>query len=81
MKREQGKKLQNSTKSTDLEDTPCGTAVDPQRLVQRPVERGALITELLLKTLLQLSLDEMGRRGVGILSPQLQARRGSGARR
>jgi hypothetical protein len=43
--------------------------VDPQRLVQRPVERGAVVTELLPEPLLRLSLKEVGRRGVGILPP------------
>jgi hypothetical protein len=36
--------------------------------------------KLLLEPLLRLSSDEVGRRGIGILSPLLQARRGSGAR-
>jgi hypothetical protein len=34
-------------KTTNLEDTPRGTAVDPQRLIQCPVERSAVIVELL----------------------------------
>jgi hypothetical protein len=29
-----------------LEDAPRGTAVDPQRLIQRSVERGAVVAEL-----------------------------------
>jgi hypothetical protein len=29
-----------------LEDAPRGTAVDPQRFVQRPVERGVVVAEL-----------------------------------
>jgi hypothetical protein len=45
--------------------------VDPQRLVQRPVERGIAVTELLLEPLLRLGLDEVGRRGVGMLPPLL----------
>jgi hypothetical protein len=47
--------------------------MDPQRLVQRPVERGAVVMELLPEPLLRLSIDEVGRQGVGILSPLLQA--------
>jgi hypothetical protein len=54
--------------------------VDPQRLVQRPVERGAVVAELLPEPLLRLSLNEVGRRGVDILSPLLQARCESSAR-
>jgi hypothetical protein len=54
--------------------------VDPQRLVQRLVERGTVVTELLPEPLLCLGIDEMGRRGVGIILPLLQARCGSGAR-
>jgi hypothetical protein len=34
--------------------------MDPQRLVQRSIERGAVITELLPQLLLRLSLGEMG---------------------
>jgi hypothetical protein len=55
--------------------------VDPQRLIQRPVERGTVVAKLLPEPLLRLSLDEVGRRGVGVLPLQLQARRGSNARR
>jgi hypothetical protein len=54
--------------------------VDPQRLVQRPVERGAVVAKLLPEPLLYLSLDEVGRRGVSILSLLLQARHGSSTR-
>jgi hypothetical protein len=57
------------------------TVVDPQRLVQRPIERGAVVAKLLPEPLLRLSLDEVGRRGVGVLPLLLQARRGSSARR
>jgi hypothetical protein len=53
--------------------------MDPQRLVQSPVERGAIVAELLPEPLLRQSIDEVRRRGVGILSLRLQARRGSGA--
>jgi hypothetical protein len=75
-----GRNCETPRNPTDLEDTPRRTAVDPQRLVQRPVERGAVVAELLPEPLLCLSLDEVGRRGVGILSPLLQARCGSSAR-
>jgi hypothetical protein len=54
--------------------------VDPQRLVQRLVERGAMITELLPEPLLRLGLDEVGRRGVSMLPLLLQARRGCSTR-
>jgi hypothetical protein len=55
--------------------------VDSQRLVQCPVEQGAVATELLPEFLLRLCLDEVGRRGVGMLPLLLQARLGSNARR
>jgi hypothetical protein len=55
--------------------------MDPQRLVQRPVERGAVVTELLPEPLLRLGLDEVGRWGVGMLPLLLQAPCGSSARR
>jgi hypothetical protein len=55
--------------------------VDPQRLVQHPVERGAVITELLPEPLLRLGLDKVGRRGVDMLPLLLQARHGSSAQR
>jgi hypothetical protein len=55
--------------------------VDPQRLVQRPIEQGAVITGLLLEPFLRLGLDEVGRWGVGMLPLLLQVRRGSSARR
>jgi hypothetical protein len=53
--------------------------VNPQRLVQRPVERGAVITKLLPEPLLRLGLDEVGRRGVDMLLLLLQVRRESSA--
>jgi hypothetical protein len=40
--------------------------VDPQRLVQRSVERGAVITELLAEPLLRLGLDKVGRWRAGV---------------
>jgi hypothetical protein len=36
-----------------------------------------MVTELLPEPLLCLGLDEVGRRGVGMLPPLIQARRGS----
>jgi hypothetical protein len=53
--------------------------MDPQRLVQSPVERGAVVAKLLPEPMLRQSIDEVHRRGVGILSLLLQARRASGA--
>jgi hypothetical protein len=57
-----------------LEDVPRGAAVDPQRLVQRTVERGAVAAELSPQLLLSLGVSDplhqggvagMGRRGLG----------------
>jgi hypothetical protein len=53
--------------------------MDLQRLVQRPVERGAVVAKLLPEPLLRLSLDEVGQRAVSILPLLLQVRRGSSA--
>jgi hypothetical protein len=75
-----GRNCESPRNSANLEDAPCRTAVDPQRLVQCPVKRGPVVPELLPEPLLCLSIDEVGRRGVGILSPLLQARCGSGER-
>jgi hypothetical protein len=44
-----------------LEDAPHGAAVDPQRLVQRTVERGAVAVELSPQLLLPLGVGERGR--------------------
>jgi hypothetical protein len=55
--------------------------VDPQRLLQRPVERSAVITELLPQPLLRLSLDEVGQRRSGTLPLLLRMCRGSDVRR
>jgi hypothetical protein len=52
-----------------LEDTPRRAAVDPQRLVQCSVERGALIAQLLPQLLLFLSIDEEGGWRVDALLP------------
>jgi hypothetical protein len=49
--------------------------MDSQRLVQRPVERGAVIAELLPQLLLHLSVSEVGRRRIDALLPPLWARR------
>jgi hypothetical protein len=43
-----------------LENTPRRATVNPQRLVQHPVERGAVITELLPQLLLLLGVGEVG---------------------
>jgi hypothetical protein len=51
--------------------------VDSQRLVQRPVERSAVITELLPQPLLRLSLNEVGRRHAGMLPLLLRTCRGA----
>jgi hypothetical protein len=41
-----------------LEDVPCGATVDPQRLVQRAVERGAVAAKLPPQLLLLLGVGE-----------------------
>jgi hypothetical protein len=51
--------------------------VDPQRLVQRPVERSTVITKLLPQPLLCLSLDEVGRRRASALLLLLRTCRGA----
>jgi hypothetical protein len=58
-----------------LEDAPRRTTVDPQRLVQRTVERSVVVTELLPKPLLRLGVDEVGRRGVGMFPGAPRVRR------
>jgi hypothetical protein len=40
--------------------------VDPQRLVQCPVERGTVVAELLPQLLLGLSIGEVGRQRDGM---------------
>jgi hypothetical protein len=44
-----------------LEDVPRGAAMDPQRLVQRSVEHGAMVVELPPWLLLPLRIGERGR--------------------
>jgi hypothetical protein len=51
--------------------------VDPQRLVQRVVERGAVVAELLPQRLLGLGLTEVGRRRARALLLLLWMRRGA----
>jgi hypothetical protein len=51
--------------------------VDPQRLVQRPVERSVVVTELLPQPLLRLSADDMGRRSADTLPLLLRTYRGA----
>jgi hypothetical protein len=54
------KRQSGRTTQTHLEDMPRGAAVDPQRLVQRSVERSAVAAQLLPQLLLLLSIDEEG---------------------
>jgi hypothetical protein len=61
-----------------LENAPRQAAVDSQRLVQRSVERGAMIAELLPQLLLLLGVGEGGRLVDMLLA---QARRGGVGRR
>jgi hypothetical protein len=51
--------------------------MDLQRLVQRSVERSAMIVELPPQLLLRLGLDEVGRRCAGALPLLLWMRRGA----
>jgi hypothetical protein len=53
--------------------------VDPQRLVQRVVEQGAMVAELLPQHLLGLGLIEVGRRRAGMLPLPLPLRPRHGA--
>jgi hypothetical protein len=55
-----------------LKDAPRRAAMDLQRLVQRPVKRGAMVTELLPQLLLLLSVSEGGRT---VDAPPLEAER------
>jgi hypothetical protein len=55
------RKKEKQEKTPHLKDAPRGAAVDPQRLVQRPVERGAMVAELPLQLLLPLGVGERGR--------------------
>jgi hypothetical protein len=50
--------------------------MNPQRLVQRSVERSAVVAELLPQLLLGLGLDEVGRRCAGVLPLLLRMRCG-----
>jgi hypothetical protein len=51
----------NRQVTMDLKDAPCRAAMDSQRLVQRPIERGAVIAELLPQLLFRLSVGKVGR--------------------
>jgi hypothetical protein len=51
--------------------------MDPQRFVQRSVERSAMVAELLPQRLLGLSAGEVGRRRVATLPLLLRTRRGA----
>jgi hypothetical protein len=59
-----------------LENPPRRAPVDPQRLVQRIVERGTMVMELLPQRLLGLGLIEVGRQCTGVLPLLLRARDG-----
>jgi hypothetical protein len=43
--RKNEKKQRKQATAPHLEDAPRGAAMDPQRLVQRSVERGAVVAE------------------------------------
>jgi hypothetical protein len=51
--------------------------MDPQRFVQRSVERSVVVAKLLPQCLLGLGTDEVGRRRVGVLPLRLRTRRGA----
>jgi hypothetical protein len=51
--------------------------VDPQRLVQRPVERGVMVAALLPQLLLGLGICEVGRWRDGAFPLLLRARCGA----
>jgi hypothetical protein len=51
-----------------LENTPRRATVNPQRLVQHPVERSAVITELFPQLLLLLGVGEVGGRVDALLA-------------
>jgi hypothetical protein len=76
-KQQREKSCRNRQATTYLKDAPRRATMDSQRLVQRPVERGAVIAELLPQLLLRLSLGEMGRRRIDALPPPLRARCGT----
>jgi hypothetical protein len=54
----------NPTKNTYLEDPPRRTPVDPHRLGQRIVNRGAMVLKLLPQRLLGLGFVEMSRQAL-----------------
>jgi hypothetical protein len=58
-----------------LEDTPRRAAMNPQRLIQRPVERGVVVTELLPQLLLLLGVGEVGGGASTRSSPEAGGRR------
>jgi hypothetical protein len=60
-----------------LEDMPREAAVDPQRLVQRTVEHGAVAAELSPQLLLRLGVGERG----WVISDPLHLGGAAGARR
>jgi hypothetical protein len=63
----------NPMKNTYLEGPPQRTLMDPQHLSQRIVNRGAMVSKLLLQRLLELGLIEMGRRCAVMNLPLLWA--------
>jgi hypothetical protein len=75
--RNKGKKHEARRQITNPEDAPCGTSMDPHRFVQRPVELGTMVAELLPQRLLGLSTGEVSRRCVGGLPLLLWARCGA----
>jgi hypothetical protein len=63
-------------KNMHLKSPPRGTYVDPQRLVQRVFERGAVVSKLSPQCLLGLGIIEVGRRRAGVLPLLLRAHDG-----
>jgi hypothetical protein len=60
-------KLKKKATTSYLEDAPRRAAVDPQRLVQHSVERGAMIAEFLPQLLFLLGVGKVGGRLVDAL--------------
>jgi hypothetical protein len=74
MRKGQGKKTPNSTRKTHLENPPRGTPVDLQRLVQRVVERGVVVSKFLPQLLLSLGPVEVSRQRAAVALLLLWAR-------
>jgi hypothetical protein len=80
--KEKREQASNLTKNTHLDNPPQGTPMDPQRLVQRVVDRGSVVTKLLPQSLFVLGFIEVGRRRAAAAKPRSGcATAASGARK